>query len=238
MFEKIKKYLNSPFVFAVVLNAAALLVSVTLFVPFFEENDDAFICMIAEGVYGAREVHLIYTNVILGSIYKSLYSSFPGIRWHSVLQYVFLFTAFTTLTYVIQCMRPVREDGQNTGKSFKPNGRTVAALIVLSTFYEVYVSVQYSKTATIVCAIGYMLLLYGTGIRGRNSQIGRKGSGITGSALNMVEATGIILLVYGMLLRDSSFLLASLMMLPVCIYEFLSVVKDRNFLTISKLINN
>ena len=224
--EKLRKFLNIPIVFSVVLNAAVLLISVTLFKPFFEENDDAFISMIAEGAYGAKEVHLIYTNVILGSVYKYLYSAYPAIRWHSVLQYVFLFIAFTSLTYIIQY---TGSDGGKNGiqgedKGEIPHGiknrinKPVAVILALSTFHEVYVSVQYSKTAAFVCAIGYVLLLYGAGVRSEERDSVKRG------ALNMLEATGFILLIYGMLLRDSSFLLASLLMLPVCLYEFVTSV--------------
>ena len=227
--EKLRKFLNIPIVFSVVLNAAVLLISVTLFKPFFEENDDAFISMIAEGAYGAKEVHLIYTNVILGSVYKYLYSAYPAIRWHSVLQYVFLFIAFTSLTYIIQY---TGSDGGKNGiqgedKGEIPHGiknrinKPVAALLVLSMFHEVYVSVQYSKTAAVVCAVGYVLLLYGAGMR----ESGRLT--ISRAALNTLEATGFLLLIYGMMLRDSSFLLASLLMLPVCLYEFITSVSSK-----------
>ena len=215
--NKIKKFLNSPIVFSVLLNAAVLLVSVTLFKPFFEENDDALISMIAEGAYGTRETHLIYTNVILGSIYKCLYSVSPAIRWHAVIQYAFLFIAFTALTYIIQYSGC---HGTESGIKNRMN-KSMAAILVLSMFYEVYVSIQYSKTAVTVCAIGYVLLLYGAGMKEEKLLTIKRAS------LNILEAVGFILLIYGMMLRDSSFLLASLLMLPVCLYEFISSVRRK-----------
>ena len=212
--EKLRKLINNPIFFAVVLNMTALLVSVTLFVPFFEENDDAFIAMIAEGAYGSREIHLIYANVILGWIYRILYSVCPFVRWHSVLQYIFLFAAYTALTYVLQY---AGAETKGEAADYR-KGRMIATLMVLCTFYESYVSVQYSKTATVVCVTGYIMLMYGQILRFE------KRLPVRSAELNLTMGTGYALLLYGLLLRDSSFLLATLLMIPVGLFEFVHII--------------
>lgn len=195
---KIKNKISQPFIFSLLLNVATLIVSAFVYKPFFEENDDAFLSMIAEGAYGAKENHLIYTNIILGSIYKGLYSVCHSIRWHSVLQYLFLFVAFTTLIYILQKFS---------------RGKITSVIVMLTVFYEVYVSVQYSKTAAIVSVIGF-IALYEAVRRGYDKKL---------------LAVGYVLLLYGMLLRDSSFCLAILFMIVPGIYEVLNR-EEKNFI--------
>ncbi|MBR6468736.1 MAG: hypothetical protein IKS84_00030, partial [Lachnospiraceae bacterium] len=130
--KKNHKYL----LFALALNIAILVLSLIVYRPFFETNDDAIFSLIAEGSHGAREAHLISVDTILGHIYLCLYSAVPGIRWHSVLQYLFMFIGYTALTYLIQVMSDPKGEG---GKCLMW-GRIVAVLVSAMTFYESYVS--------------------------------------------------------------------------------------------------
>ncbi len=206
--KKYKNYIQ----YSLIINAITLLAAVFIYRPFFEENDDAFLSMIAEGAYGAREVHLIYANVILGYIYKALYTICPFIRWHSVLQYLFMFIALTAFSYLIQVICAEKEH--------EKTGRLLPIVFLLAVFHEAYVSVQYSKSATLVSAIAYVLILYGTSgwCTGGSKPEKQEQAGPSGNTA--VRVLAYILIVYGMLLRDSSFLLASLVMLPMLIYDF------------------
>lgn len=206
--KKTKKYIQ----YSLIINAITLLTAVFIYRPFFEENDDAFLSMIAEGAYGAREVHLIYANVILGYIYKALYTICPFIRWHSVLQYLFIFIALTAFSYLIQVIC--------AEKGHEKTGRLLPIIFLLAVFHEAYVSVQYSKSATLVSAIAYVLILYGTLGRRTGGSKPEKQEPAGSSGNTAIRVLAYILIVYGMLLRDSSFLLASLVMLPMLIYDF------------------
>lgn len=224
-----KNYTKNHILYSLIVNAITLLASLFIYRPFFEENDDAFISMIAEGAYGTREVHLIYANVVLGYVYRFLYSLCPFIRWHSVLQYVFMFMALTAFTYVIRAV--CSEAGhENTGK-------VLPIVFILAVFHELYVSVQYSKTATFVSVIGYVLIVYVLYRRkifkdvqkAANDKLNKK----IGKAVKKEKATGVnllmviayLLLIYGMLLRDSSYMLASLMTLPLLVCDFAGNMK-------------
>lgn len=191
---------DNSILFALYLNIAALAAALFAYKPFLEENDDAFIAMIAEGAYGTREPHLIYTNIILGYVYKGLYTLCPYVRWHGVLQYLFLFIALTALTYLV-----VRLNGS----------RILAVLLTLAVSYEAYVSVQYSKTAALVCGIAYLCLLYT--FQSKQSERPERET-------TLLFVIAYVLLIYGMLLRDSSFLLATLMLLPAGVYGFISLL--------------
>ncbi len=227
--NKKKNYAKNHLVYSLSVNAITLLAALFLYKPFFEENDDAFISMIAEGAYGAREVHLIYANVILGYVYRFLYSLCPIIRWHSVLQYVFIFTALTAFTYMIRavCYEKGHED----------TGRVLPVVFILAVFHEAYVSVQYSKTATFVSVIGYILILYALYRRKvfkdaekaandkLNKKIGKAVKKENPAETILLMIIAYLLLIYGMLLRDSSYMLASLMSIPLLVYDFAGNMK-------------
>ncbi len=170
-----------------------MLVSCVLFVPHFEENDDAFLAMISEGAYGNRDYHLIYTNGLLGRIYVALSGICGCVRWHSVLQYAFLFIGFTLFTYIF-CKRY--------------NGKVLAVFFDLALFYELYVSIQYSKTAAFVSAAGFVALFHSMKCK-KN----------TGKWSGVLVFGGILCCFYGMLLRDSAFYLVGLFAAITFVFE-------------------
>lgn len=179
-----KEKLKNPRLFSLLLNLAAIGCAIFLFHPFLEENDDAFLAMIAEGAYGNRDYHLIYTNVVLGKLYVMLQTVFPTVRFHCVLQYVGIFTANYFLCELLL---------------EKKKRRRYAVFLTLGIFYELYISLQYSKTAAFV-ALAACIVLCEQGIKLKG-----KGKISPGMLLG-----GTILLIYGALLRDSSFYLATM----------------------------
>ncbi|MBR4718934.1 MAG: hypothetical protein IKP31_01685 [Lachnospiraceae bacterium] len=213
-----KIFIENPIVVSLILNLSVLLLSLIAYKPFFEEIDEALFAMFAEGAYGTRETHLIYPNIILGYIYKGLYSLCPSIRWHSVLQYAFLFIALTMLTYIIlRCCRGC------AGRSW------LAIIFLLAVSYEVYVSLQYSKTAALVSVTGYICLLYTFALHDPDTanEMPVNTDGNRSRELLMLKIIAYVLIIYGILLRDDSFLLATLIMLPAGIYEFVKVILDK-----------
>lgn len=245
----------NPIWTSIALNAVALIISLFVYKPFFEENDDAFLSMIAEGAYGVREPHLIYTNIILGRVYRAFYTLCPVIRWHSILQYIFLFVAMCVLTTILL----KRGDGSSFHFASDGDGflgtffRTLRSrdiilpiIFILGISYEAYVSLQYSKTAALVSAAGYLCLLYSfrpkwsIGVSEDNIQqaAGNAGENVDTGRINKdgedhikmcaggnaaMRILACILLIYGMLLRDSSFMLATLLLIPAGIYEFVKL---------------
>ncbi len=179
----LRSFLKNRAAYAIVLNTVFLLLSLVLFRPFFEETDDSSLAMIAEGAFGSRCPYLIYTNIVYGRLLTLLYGLVPAVRWHSVLQYIFCFISFTLLTYLL--------DGYK-------NGRIVSALLLLGSFYEIYVSLQYSKTAALICLAGYVSLI----------------SVSCGQVTDKKErvffcVSGALLLLFGLCLRKECFILAS-----------------------------
>lgn len=228
--NKKKNNTKNHIIYAFAVNTISLLIAVFIYHPCFEENDDALLSMIAEGAYGVREVHLIYPNVILGYIYRALYTICPVIRWHSVLQYLFVFIALTSFSYVVRTVC--------TDMGHEDTGRLLPVVFNLAVFYEAYVSLQYSKTATITCVVGYILILYILYRRKilkdlkkaandkLNKQIGKVNREAKSPGTVLLTVAAYLLLIYGILLRYSSFLLASLVLLPLLICDFAGNMKQ------------
>ena len=141
--ERINRFSIKKFIFSCVFNAFVLASALLIFIPFFEENDDTQIAMIVEGVFGVKEWHVIYPNFILGKIYVLLQTLIPKIRWHVVLQYAFIYISYVFLVYVI---------------SKHKRGMFISIVAVLGTFYEIYVSLQYTKTAALCCTAAFVLI--------------------------------------------------------------------------------
>lgn len=208
--EKISKFSLRKLIASIVINAVVLIASVLVFVPFFEEIDDVHVAMIAEGAYGTPEWHLIYPNFILGKLYVLLQSIAPMIRWHVILQYVFIYVGYVLLIYIL----------------FKhKRGKYMVVPAILSTFYELYVSIQYTKTAAFVCSVG-MLLIFEYVRNKAKVNLARKEIltfDAKGTSIEdvMYLTAALVLIVYGTLLRPESFFIAAVPISAVGIVELL-----------------
>ena len=185
--------------YVLTINIAALLTSVFLFCPFFEENDDAFLSLIAEGAFGTRDYHLIYTNILYGRLLTLLYMVLPQIRWHTILQYLFIFLSLCMFTYLLCDSR---------------RGRILSAFLLLTCFYELYVSLQYSKTSTAVSLIGYCLLIYCI----REKELGS-------ISKRLYIPAGVTFTLFGFILRDDGFYLATIFALIVFASDMVKAIR-------------
>ena len=201
--RKLEDLYNNDLIFSVSLNILFLLIAVFLFRPFFEENDDTHLAMISEGVYGSREAHLIYINIILGYLYKIMLCILPSIRWYSVIQYLFIFISFTGITYVILKRK---------------HGRLLSTLFVSACFYELYISLQYTKTSAFVASAGYVLLfeyLKTTDMEKKERKL---------------LVTGTILLAFSFMLRDTAFLMITPFWGLAALYDIYKKKKIKNYI--------
>ena len=132
--------------FAFVSNLITLFVSLVLFKPYFEETDDTFMAMIAEGAFGKRDAHVVFSHYILGLLEKGAQGVFTNVRMHSIIQYIFIFGGMLLVSYVLL--------------QFK-SGRIYVILFQMASFYEIYVALQFTKTAafTAGCAIFALLVM-------------------------------------------------------------------------------
>lgn len=186
-------------IYSFLLNIVVLLIALFVFKPFFEEIDDTHIAMISEGAYGYREWHILISNVVLGKLYVLLSTIAPSIRWHSILQYVFIFLAYTVATYAI---------------SKHKNGILISATAILTTFYEMYVSLQYTKTGTFICSVGILLGLEAIRELYEQSKVD--------AILYLLSCYVFVL--YGSILRYDTFFIACV---PVAFYGVYELIKTK-----------
>lgn len=206
--------------YSILFNVIILVIALTVFVPFFEEIDDTHIAMLSEGAYGNNEWRLIYVNVILGKLYTGLARLFPMVRWHCVLQYVFVFISYVMVTYVI---------------SKHKHGYLMSATMVIATFYELYVSLQYTKTASFITASGVILFFEYVRNTKKLDNISREVS-VEDKVLrkeNIVfVCVGILLIYYGSLLRVEAALIACVPLFFIGCLELVRTKKILNYLMI------
>ena len=80
---------------------ALQLLTVVVFRPSYETNDDVFMTMIAsgKGLCPAPDEHLIFTNVIVGQGLKRLYSACPGFPWYGCYLLLVHYAAQVAMAY-------------------------------------------------------------------------------------------------------------------------------------------
>jgi len=125
----------------------------------------------------------------------------PSVRWHTVIQYFFIFIAYTSGTYAISKHR---------------YGIGLSLAAVLSTFYEMYVSLQYTKTAAFMTAVGLVMIYEYVRDAKAFDRSGKTVIQEPGRALfierKVFAILGIIYMIYGALLRPEAFLIACIPM--------------------------
>ncbi len=141
--KRIREIFESRIGFSVLTNMLVMVVSLLLFRPFWEEADDINMAFLAEGAYGYNEPHLLYFNYLYGKMLCFFQSILPVIRWHAVIMYAFVFVLSTTFVYMI-------------AKDMR--GKIISTIFLLGSFYEIYISFQFSKVATFVGMISYMIM--------------------------------------------------------------------------------
>ena len=210
------KFSVSKFIFSVIFNAAVLAVALFVFRPFFEEIDDTQIAMLVEGAFLQKEWHVIYPNFMLGGVYTFLQNLLPMVRWHVILQYVFIYIAYVFSVYVI---------------SKHKRGLFISVAAVLATFYELYVSIQYTKTAAFVCVSAFILFF--EYVRNKTSLSNANDTVLSfDSKANKKENIVFIivagvLLFYGALLRPESIFIAAV---PAAAVGLLELLRTKNIL--------
>lgn len=139
---------NSGFV-AILINLLFLMVAIIFCDMKYEVSDDFVMDSILSGAYGVDyDSHLLYSNIILGYGLKLLYKLIPVVSWYFVMHIVLCFVSLTIVTYVILNER-------------KDAFGLLLALIFVSFFSDdLYLLVQFTKTAAVCIMAGGTLFLY------------------------------------------------------------------------------
>lgn len=145
--NNLRKWLKNELVMALGINLLFLIIYVCFFQPIYETNDDNAMAFFVEGAYGNRTSRLVFENLIWGKLLSIMSGLIPGVKWYTVGQYIMIFFAFVSVTYIM-----LRLQGKRIG--------VVSSVFLLGVFgCNTYVIFQFTRTAAIT-TIGGMLLLF------------------------------------------------------------------------------
>lgn len=129
---------------------AVFLVMVLLFCDMkYEVSDDFVVDMILSGAYGnGYDEHLLFSNILLGYFLKVIYQLIPVVSWYFVMHIVLCFLSLTAVSYI----------------ALEQNSRWIGIVIsvVFVTFFsdDLYLLIQFTKTAAITTCAGGALFLF------------------------------------------------------------------------------
>lgn len=115
--------------------------------PYYGSNDEFSLAAIASGAYGDYTQYFIYLHSGFGWLLKLFYLCVPGWNWYTLVMYGLIFLSLTAV-------------GCTWIRRSKKTGMILALMLVLACAEPLYVEMQYTKTAAVVTAAGYVLLFY------------------------------------------------------------------------------
>ena len=191
------------FISAILLNSVFLMLVLVFCEIKYETSDDYIMAAIMSGAYsGTPNPHMIYINIIWGYILLPFYYFIPQLSWYLVSQLIVCFFSFTAITYVLL----KRLD-------------TILALMLSTLFItffsdDVYIMVQFTKTAIVAVMAGSVLFL--------TALFHEKNHGIKQIIF------GGCLVFTGTLIRFNVIYIAGGFILLILVTEFIGMICNRN----------
>lgn len=185
------------------LHIAAVGYAVTFLHPYYGSNDEFTLAAIASGAYGSYTQYFIYLHSAFGWILKCFYMLFPSVNCYTMVMYGLIFLSLSA----IGCTWITR---------WKKTGAVMAVMLVLAGLSPLYVELQYTKTAAVVTAAGYVLLF----IAGQKAEKWKKA---------FVQVLGILLLLLGSWIRFQSFGMVSILAFGFWLARAVRVLKTREW---------
>lgn len=185
------------------LHIAAVGYAVTFLHPYYGSNDEFTLAAIASGAYGSYTQYFIYLHSAFGWILKCFYMLFPSVNCYTMVMYGLIFLSLSA----IGCTWITR---------WKKIGAVMAVMLVLAGLSPLYVELQYTKTAAVVTAAGYVLLFIG----GQKAEKWKKA---------FVQVLGILLLLLGSWIRFQSFGMVSILAFGFWLARAVGVLKTKEW---------
>ena len=162
----------------------------------FETNDDITFAMAVNRGSGTQDPFMLLGNYVLGSLLSFLYRATNMLPWYGLTQIFGIWCALTAVTYVLMNV-------------FEGWMGLLLSLLILNLFgADACLSLQFTKTAGIAAAGGIFLMLYGIS-RERTEKLS--------------VFLGLLIALYGDLLRSREFEVVLLVMLLGGVYLLLSL---------------
>lgn len=139
---------NSKLLLALLINGFFLLLVLLFCDMKYEVSDDFIMSTIISGVYTGRpNPHMIFVNIVLGYMLEPFYKIFPGISWYFLFQIIIIFVSSIVVTFVV------------LEKADKVKGVLLSIIFLLFFVNDMYILMQFTKTAMFVVISGSWLFL-------------------------------------------------------------------------------
>lgn len=182
--------------------------------PFYGSNDEFSLAAIASGAYGAPTQYFIYIHSGFGWLLKAFYLLIPGVNWYTLVMYGMIFLSLSA----VGCVWIRRTER---------TGAVLAVMLVLACTWPLYVEFQYTKTAAVVTAAGYVLLFCTPdGSRKASDKEGQQG--YTAWQRTGILSIGILFLLLGSWIRFHAFGMITIMAFGLWLGRVPAVRRDRD----------
>ncbi len=129
----------------VVFQILLLFYAVFFLHPYYASNDEFTLAAIASGAYGGDTWYFIYIHSAFGWILKAFYALLPNVNCYTLVMYALIFLSVMGIGFTW-----IRKNGWT--------GAVLAFMLALASLSPLYVEFQYTKTAAVVTAAGYVLI--------------------------------------------------------------------------------
>lgn len=181
--------------------------------PFYGSNDEFSLAAIASGAYGEPTQYFIYIHSGFGWLMKVFYLLVPGVNWYTRIMYGMIFLSLSAIGCVWIA---------HAGRT----GAILAAMLVLACTQPLYVEFQYTKTAAVVTAAGYVLLFCTQGCDENDSdELTKRVPAVVWRRTAL--AGGILLLLFGSWIRFHAFGMITIMAFGMWLGRVLVMGKER-----------
>lgn len=146
----VKKNDKKNVLIAFAINAIFLLLVIMFCDMKYEVSDDFIVDSILSGAYGnGYDEHLLFSNILYGYFLKLLYQLIPVVSWYFVAQIAICFCSLWAVSYII-----LQKNNSYIG---------ILVIIIFVSFFsdDLYILVQFTKTAVVAICAGGALMLYG-----------------------------------------------------------------------------
>lgn len=182
--------------------------------PYYGSNDEFSLAAIASGAYGENTWYFIYLHSGFGWLLKGFYTLIPGLNWYTLVMYGLIFLSLTAVGFTW-----IRKNNKI--------GMILAMMLILCSAQPLYVEMQYTKTAAVVTAAGYVLLLCGD----RNYVRMEDEKPEAGNRKSRLAAviTGILFLLLGSWIRFQAFGMVSIVAFGLWLSRLFFTWKNKNW---------
>lgn len=176
-FSKVVK--AHPLISAIILCGLFFVLALVFCDPKYESNDDFFADVILSGgMTGKPDVHVLFSNILLGYLFKGIYSIIPSISFYFVFLVLLGLISSVIIVWLIM-------------KNCRPSIGLLVSIVFLTCFSDdLFILIQFTKAASAALAAGGFLFLEGIW---NGSVKHRKAAAVS----------GVVLFVLGSMLRLS-----------------------------------